>query len=547
MKLISVLALAHAAFAATVTYNWDITWVEANPDGALKRPVIGINGQFPLPAIEVNLGDTIVVNVVNQLGNETTGIHFHGQKQAGTNTMDGPSGVNQCAIPPGASFTYNFTANPAGSFWYHSHNKGQYPDGFRGALIVRDPNDPYLSSYSEDLTLTISDWFWTQMPELLNLYLSPANSGGVEPAPNSTLLNDSENVKISVTPGKTYRLRLINVSNMASNYFQIIGHTMTVIAVDGVNVVAAETESIYIATAQRCDVLFTAKPTANENYFFISSLDQTMYGGYFDIAIPNAYGYLVYNSRLPLPAVYEPSTFDPIDDFGLVPYDHEAILSPVSQTITINMIFANDQYDINRATINGQTYVAPIVPTLYTVLSSPAADVLNPAIYGIGSNPFVVTYNEVVEVVINNFDTGSHPWHMHGHQFQVVYRGETNTPMWDGTQAVNPVPVRRDVIFVNTNSSTVWRFQSNNPGVFLMHCHIEFHVEAGLTATLLEAPDHLQGVLEVPADHYAVCRLDGTPTVGNAAGNTNFLNLTGQPTVAPRYDPGSLVTPLPGE
>jgi iron transport multicopper oxidase len=254
-------------------------------------------------------------------------------------------------------------------------------------------------------------WFWTQMPELLSLYLSPANPDGVEPAPNSTLVNDSENIKFSITPGKTYRLRIINVSNMASNFVQLMGHEMTVIAVDSVNVEPATTESIYIATAQRYDVLFTAKPTATQNYFFISSLDQSMYGGYFDIAIPNAYGYLVYNPLLPLPTVYEPASFDPIDDFGLVPYDKQLILGPVSQTITINMIFENDDYDINRlvrkaspcivecslhrATINGQTYVPPIVPTLYTVLSAPSSDVLNPKIYGIGSNPFVVTYNDM--------------------------------------------------------------------------------------------------------------------------------------------------------
>jgi iron transport multicopper oxidase len=73
-----------------------------------------------------------------------------------------------------------------------------------------------------------------------------------------------------------------------------------------------------------------------------------MYGGYFDIAVPNAYGYLVYNPQLPLPTVYEPASFDPFDDFDLVPYDKEPILGPVSQTITINMIFNNDDYDINR-------------------------------------------------------------------------------------------------------------------------------------------------------------------------------------------------------
>ena len=189
------------------------------------------------------------------------------------------------------------------------------------------------------------------MPELLGKYLSPANPSGVEPAPNSTLVNDSENIEFLITPGKTYRLRIINVSNMASNYIQLIDHEMTIIAVDSVNVEPATTESIYITTAQRYDVLFTAKDTATKNYFFISSLDQTMYGGYFDITIPNAYGYLVYNPLLPLPEVYEPASFNPIDDFTLVPYDKEPILSPVSQTITINMIFQNDAYDINRQVV----------------------------------------------------------------------------------------------------------------------------------------------------------------------------------------------------
>src|SRR5271163_222710 len=99
------------------------------------------------------------------------------------------------------------------------------------------------------------------MPELLGKYLSPANPSGVEPAPNSTLVNDSKNIEFLITPRKTYRLRIINVSNMASNYIQLIDHEMTIIAVDSVNVEPATTESIYITTAQRYDVLFTAKDT----------------------------------------------------------------------------------------------------------------------------------------------------------------------------------------------------------------------------------------------------------------------------------------------
>lgn len=103
--------------AKTVTYDFNVTWVTANPDGLHAREVVGINGQWPLPVIEVDKGDRLVVNMYNGLGDESTSIHFHGMFQNGTNNMDGPSGVTQCPIPPGSSFTYNFTINQNGTYW----------------------------------------------------------------------------------------------------------------------------------------------------------------------------------------------------------------------------------------------------------------------------------------------------------------------------------------------------------------------------------------------------------------------------------------------
>lgn len=64
--------------AATVTYDFEVGWVTANPDGAFDRPTIGINGKWPIPAITANVGDQVVVNVLNSLGNQTTSLHFHG-------------------------------------------------------------------------------------------------------------------------------------------------------------------------------------------------------------------------------------------------------------------------------------------------------------------------------------------------------------------------------------------------------------------------------------------------------------------------------------
>lgn len=107
LHTLSLLGAVRAACAATVEVYWDITWVTAAPDG-YSRPVIGINGAWPCPLLEANVGDTVIVHVDNKLGNETTGLHFHGINQKGTPEMDGPSAVTQCSIPPGSSVTYQW-------------------------------------------------------------------------------------------------------------------------------------------------------------------------------------------------------------------------------------------------------------------------------------------------------------------------------------------------------------------------------------------------------------------------------------------------------
>ncbi len=104
-----ILYFATIVRSAVVTYDWELTWVTANPDGRLARPVIGINNEFPCPAIHVNVGDRLVVNLKNSLGNESTSIHWHGIHQEGSNAMDGPTGATQCPILPGYTFTYDFT------------------------------------------------------------------------------------------------------------------------------------------------------------------------------------------------------------------------------------------------------------------------------------------------------------------------------------------------------------------------------------------------------------------------------------------------------
>jgi iron transport multicopper oxidase len=91
--------------------------------------------------------------------------------------------------------------------------------------------------------------------------------------------------------------------------------------------------------------------------------------------------------------------------------------------------------------------------------------------------------------------------------------------------------MRRDTILVNPNGNIVLRFRSDNPGVWLFHCHIEWHVASGLIATIIEAPLEVQKQLsgKIPQDHQQACKAGNVPMEGNAAGNTvDVLDLKGE-------------------
>jgi len=78
--------------------------------------------------------------------------------QIGTQVYDGPSSITQCPIRPGQSYRYTFIANPAGTHWYHSHEKGQYPDGLRGKMIVHDRAWEKSLKIDDQIFLSMSDW-----------------------------------------------------------------------------------------------------------------------------------------------------------------------------------------------------------------------------------------------------------------------------------------------------------------------------------------------------------------------------------------------------
>ncbi|KAG8420029.1 hypothetical protein J3459_011467 [Metarhizium acridum] len=521
------------ASAATINHDFNVTWVRANPDAAFERPVIGINGKWPIPTIECNVGDRLIINVHNQLGNQSTSLHFHGLFQNGTNNMDGPAGVNQCSIPPGSSFTYNFTIDQPGTYWYHSHNDGQYPDGLRGPVIVHDPEFPYKKEVDEEVVLTLSDWYHDEISTLMPKFLSKTNPTGAEPVPNAALMNDTQNLTISVQPGKTYLFRVVNIGAFAGQYLWFEGHKMRIVEVDGVYTKDAEAEMIYISAAQRVSFLLTTKSEASANFPIVASMDTTL----FDVLPPelnyNSTGWLSYDKSKDYPAAAIVDELNAFDDMTLEAYDGMELLPEPDRTVELDVIMDNLGDGANYAFFNNITYAFPKVPTLYTALS--AGEMANdPRVYGEYTHSFVLKKNEIVQIVVNNLDTGRHPFHLHGHNFQSIYRSNESAGTFadeggETGKTFPKVPMRRDTIVVWPNGNIVLRFKADNPGIWLFHCHIEWHVISGLIATFVEAPTELQKTLSIPPTHLQACQKANVATEGNAAANTkDYLDLSGQ-------------------
>jgi iron transport multicopper oxidase len=170
-------------------------------------------------------------------------------------------------------FAKSLEINQPGTYWYHSHDKGQYPDGLRAPLIVHDPDSPFKGQYDQEYVLSVSDWYHDEMQTLIPKFINLANPTGAEPIPDSVLFNDTQNLAVAIEPGKKYMFRMINIGAFAAQYIWFENHTMTIIEVDGIYTEPVDVDMIYLAAAQRCSFFITAKDDTSANYAFVSSMD----------------------------------------------------------------------------------------------------------------------------------------------------------------------------------------------------------------------------------------------------------------------------------
>jgi iron transport multicopper oxidase len=234
---------------------------------------------------------------------------------------------------------------------------GQYPDGLWGPLIVHDPNPPF--HFDEEITLTLSDWYHEQMPDLIYAYQSAAGeaANGTPIPSGGALMNSGKDVKIYVKPGKTYLVHVICPANYPGHAWFFDQHQMTTVEVDGVYVDPVNvnaglngTMKTRVGPGQRMGVLINTKNDTSTNYAILDIMDVNQLFINNGIVPPpsdyntNVTGYLIYNDSAPLPptpVLYSLDDSEFFDDLDYVPLDHEPLLEPVDHQIILNTNSAN--------------------------------------------------------------------------------------------------------------------------------------------------------------------------------------------------------------
>jgi len=439
------------------TGGLDRTLVAGESRAALLGPphpetaVWAYDGTVPGPELRLRQGERLRVTVDNRLPQDTT-IHWHGVRVP--NAMDGAPNVTQKPILPGESFTYEFTAPDAGTYWYHphAHSAEQVGRGLMAALIVEEP-EPL--PVDRDVVWVLGDFRFRDDGSIaggFNNRMEMSMSGRVG---NTVTINGRVRDRFAVRAGERIRLRLINGAPARIFGLEFQGHEPLVIAFDGQPVEPHPPEAgrVVLGPGMRIDLVLdlTGKPggTAPVIDKFYKDLEYKLVDLAYSGAPPLRPRPLAPPAKLPPNPIPEPDL--------TTARRHEV-------TLTGGMMSGM-----------GMGMGAGMHGMMGDMMEGGAMWAINgvamPADHSRHTEPVLtLDLGKSYVLAIDNQTAWHHPIHLHGHSFRVITRNGKPTKYreWCDTFLMAPRE-RAEIAFV-----------ADNPGDWMFHCHILDHQEAGM-------------------------------------------------------------------
>ena len=373
---------------------------------------------------------------------------------------DGATGVSQCPIPTGKTLVMSFILDHAGTSWWHAHHAGQYMDGLWGVVKIHPRQEAY--QYDGDYTITVNDWFPDTGPNMIAHFLSPA-SAGEEPVPQSGLLNGRNNYSCAykqptqctqqgtlptyaMVPGKKYRFRVINTSAYTNWQLSIDQHDMQIIEADFTDLQALTVQTLSINIGQRYSFIVTANQKPG-NYWIRAIMDENCYPASDLTQYPlrndlrAALTYSNVTAALPNSTAQNPASLDCVDlnINNMHPLVNDNLTAAPVQNFLFNITIVRKGGRVTYGLMDGSAYVNTAdTPTLETLYANPNATLAST------QNAYTITQPGWVQVTLQNFDTSSeHPFHLHGHQFNILAWSPNSTyAARSASQHSQPTPSR---------------------------------------------------------------------------------------------------------
>ncbi|KAJ8754130.1 hypothetical protein K2173_002028 [Erythroxylum novogranatense] len=522
------------------------------------RSVVTVNGQLPGPRLVARVGDRVVVKVVNHVSYNVS-IHWHGVRQLRSCWYDGPAYVAQCPIQNGQSYTYNFTiTGQRGTLLWHAHLSWLRASIYGPIIILPSRNEtyPFEKPYKE-VPILLGEWFNVDPEAVIAQALQ---NGGAPNISDAYTINgfpgpfyncsSQETFKLKVKPGKTYLLRLINAALNEELFFSIANHTLTVVEADAVYVKPFDTDTLLITPGQTTNVLLKTRPHFPNATFLMETgpyftgrgaFDNTSTAGILEYKQPSS---SVHLKKLPtlkptLPS-FNSTSFVANFTRKFFSLTNTNLTATVPQSVDRKFFFTvglgSNPCDQNTscqgpngtkfaASVNNISFALPTVALLQSYFFGKSNGVFtsdfpqnplmpfnytgnppNNTMVTNGTKAMVLHFNTSVEVVLQDtsiLGSESHPLHLHGFNFFVVGQGFGNYDPDKDPANYNLVnPVERNTAGVPAGGWIAIRFLADNPGVWLMHCHLDVHTSWGLRMAwvVLDGPQPNQKLPPPPSD-----------------------------------------------
>jgi FtsP/CotA-like multicopper oxidase with cupredoxin domain len=392
----------------------------------------------PGPELRFRQGERLRIEVENALSVPTT-VHWHGIRLP--NGMDGVPGVTQKPIAEGGRFLYEFDLPDAGTYWYHPHlgSPEQVGRGLYGALIVEEREPP---AVDRDVTWVLSDWRLDREARIVPDFMSPMDASHAGRIGNTVTVNGAIRETFGVRAGERVRLRLVNASNARIYALSFEGHEPQLIAFDGQPVKPRRAARVVLGPAQRADLVIDCIGKPGTRHRVVDDFYPRRAYRLLDLA---------YSDERPLREAFAP-------------------LRPLAP----NTVPAADLAKAAHHRIEFGGGMMGAVPSqsqhkgmFWTVNGAPVPE------HGHQHAPLLELgrgRSYVLELV--NDTAWHHPIHLHGHVFTVISR--------DGRP--DAVEESGDTVLLDPRTRAQIAFVADNPGDWMLHCHVLEHQASGMMA-----------------------------------------------------------------